>query len=41
MTNNPEKVQALENYGLTVAERVPVEPAPRAANRDAYALGPI
>jgi 3,4-dihydroxy 2-butanone 4-phosphate synthase / GTP cyclohydrolase II len=33
MTNNPEKVQALENYGLTVVERVPVETAPRSANR--------
>jgi 3,4-dihydroxy 2-butanone 4-phosphate synthase/GTP cyclohydrolase II len=33
MTNNPEKVQALENYGLTVVERVPVEAAPRDANR--------
>ena len=33
MTNNPEKVQALESYGLTVTERVPVEPAPRSANR--------
>jgi len=26
-------VQALENYGLTVTERVPVEPPPRDANR--------
>jgi 3,4-dihydroxy 2-butanone 4-phosphate synthase / GTP cyclohydrolase II len=33
MTNNPEKVQALESYGLHVVERVPVEAAPRAANR--------
>ncbi|HYC47470.1 MAG TPA: GTP cyclohydrolase II [Burkholderiales bacterium] len=33
MTNNPEKVQALESYGLTVVERVPVEAAPRSANR--------
>jgi 3,4-dihydroxy 2-butanone 4-phosphate synthase/GTP cyclohydrolase II len=33
MTNNPEKVQALENYGLTVVERVPVEAVPREANR--------
>jgi 3,4-dihydroxy 2-butanone 4-phosphate synthase/GTP cyclohydrolase II len=32
MTNNPDKVQALEDYGLKVAERVPVEAAPRAAN---------
>ena len=33
MTNNPDKVQALENYGLTVVERVPVEVPPRSANR--------
>jgi 3,4-dihydroxy 2-butanone 4-phosphate synthase/GTP cyclohydrolase II len=33
MTNNPEKVQALEKYGLKVIERVPVETAPRSANR--------
>jgi 3,4-dihydroxy 2-butanone 4-phosphate synthase/GTP cyclohydrolase II len=33
MTNNPEKVQALENYGLKVVERVPIEAAPRSANR--------
>jgi 3,4-dihydroxy 2-butanone 4-phosphate synthase/GTP cyclohydrolase II len=32
MTNNPDKVQALEDYGLKVSERVPVEAAPRAAN---------
>jgi 3,4-dihydroxy 2-butanone 4-phosphate synthase / GTP cyclohydrolase II len=34
MTNNPEKVQALESYGLTVVERVPVEALPRSANRN-------
>ena len=33
MTNNPAKVQALETYGLSVTERVPVETAPRTANR--------
>jgi len=33
MTNNPDKVRALESYGLTVVERVPVEAAPRSANR--------
>jgi 3,4-dihydroxy 2-butanone 4-phosphate synthase/GTP cyclohydrolase II len=33
MTNNPDKVEALENYGLTVVERVPIETAPRSANR--------
>jgi 3,4-dihydroxy 2-butanone 4-phosphate synthase / GTP cyclohydrolase II len=34
MTNNPDKVQALERYGLTVVERVPVEALPRSANRN-------
>ena len=34
MTNNPEKVQALESYGLKVVERVAVEAAPRSANRN-------
>ncbi len=34
MTNNPEKVAALEEYGLSIAERVPVEVAPRPANRE-------
>ena len=33
MTNNPDKVAALEDYGLTVVERVPVEVPPRSANR--------
>jgi 3,4-dihydroxy 2-butanone 4-phosphate synthase/GTP cyclohydrolase II len=33
MTNNPEKVRSLENYGLNVLERVPVEAPPRSANR--------
>jgi len=33
MTNNPDKVQALESYGLSVVERVPVEAVPRSANR--------
>ena len=33
MTNNPDKVAALENYGLTVFERVPIEAPPRSANR--------
>jgi len=32
MTNNPDKVAALENYGLTVAERVAIEAPPRSAN---------
>jgi 3,4-dihydroxy 2-butanone 4-phosphate synthase/GTP cyclohydrolase II len=34
MTNNPDKVQQLEAYGLTVTERIPVEVPPRKANRD-------
>jgi 3,4-dihydroxy 2-butanone 4-phosphate synthase/GTP cyclohydrolase II len=34
MTNNPEKVAALESYGLMVTERVPVEVPPRPANRE-------
>jgi 3,4-dihydroxy 2-butanone 4-phosphate synthase / GTP cyclohydrolase II len=33
MTNNPDKVQALESYGIKVVERVPIEAAPRSANR--------
>ncbi len=34
MTNNPDKVAALEKYGLDVVERVAVEVPPRAANRN-------
>jgi len=34
MTNNPEKVQALEEFGLTVTERVAIEVPPRTANRE-------
>ena len=33
MTNNPDKVRALEEYGLAVIERVPIEIAPRQSNR--------
>jgi len=33
LTNNPDKVQALEDYGLTVVERVALEMPPRSANR--------
>jgi 3,4-dihydroxy 2-butanone 4-phosphate synthase/GTP cyclohydrolase II len=32
MTNNPDKVQALARYGLTVAERVAIEVPPRKSN---------
>ena len=34
MTNNPDKVAALEDYGLKVVERVAVEVPPRDANRN-------
>jgi 3,4-dihydroxy 2-butanone 4-phosphate synthase/GTP cyclohydrolase II len=34
MTNNPDKVAALERHGLTVAERVAIEVPPREANRN-------
>jgi 3,4-dihydroxy 2-butanone 4-phosphate synthase/GTP cyclohydrolase II len=34
MTNNPDKVRQLEQYGLTVIERIPIEVAPRQSNRD-------
>ena len=34
MTNNPDKVRSLAEYGLTVAGRVPLEAAPRQANRE-------
>ncbi len=34
MTNNPDKVQALAEYGLTVTERVPIEVPPRKSSRD-------
>jgi 3,4-dihydroxy 2-butanone 4-phosphate synthase/GTP cyclohydrolase II len=33
MTNNPDKVRSLEEYGLKVVERVSLEAAPRQANR--------
>jgi len=33
MTNNPDKVQALEEYGLKVVERVALDIPPRQANR--------
>jgi len=34
MTNNPDKVQQLADYGLAVTERVPIEVIPGKANRD-------
>ena len=33
MTNNPEKVRSLEEYGLKVTERVPIEVVPGKSNR--------
>jgi len=33
LTNNPDKVKALEDYGLKVTERVSIEVPPRSANR--------
>jgi 3,4-dihydroxy 2-butanone 4-phosphate synthase/GTP cyclohydrolase II len=34
MTNNPDKVRQLEQYGLPVAERIPIEVRPGEANRE-------
>ena len=34
VTNNPDKVRQLEEYGLTVTERIPIEVAPGKSNRD-------
>jgi 3,4-dihydroxy 2-butanone 4-phosphate synthase/GTP cyclohydrolase II len=34
LTNNPDKVRQLEEYGLAVTERVPIEVAPGKSNRD-------
>ena len=34
MTNNPDKVAALQRHGLNVSERVAIEAAPREANRN-------
>jgi len=34
ITNNPDKVRQLGEYGLTVTERVPVEIPPRKSNRE-------
>jgi len=33
LTNNPDKVRALEEYGLTVTERIALEAPPRQSNR--------
>ena len=34
LTNNPDKVKALQDYGLIVTERVAIEVPPRTANRN-------
>jgi 3,4-dihydroxy 2-butanone 4-phosphate synthase/GTP cyclohydrolase II len=34
MTNNPDKVRQLEQYGLTVTERIPIEVTPGKSNRE-------
>jgi len=34
LTNNPQKVKALEDYGLIVTERVAIEVPPRSSNRN-------
>jgi 3,4-dihydroxy 2-butanone 4-phosphate synthase/GTP cyclohydrolase II len=34
MTNNPDKVRQLGQYGLTVTERIPLEVQPGLANRE-------
>jgi 3,4-dihydroxy 2-butanone 4-phosphate synthase/GTP cyclohydrolase II len=34
MTNNPDKVRQLEQYGLPVIERIPIEVLPGKANRE-------
>ena len=34
LTNNPDKVRQLGEYGLTVTERIPLEIPPRKSNRD-------
>ena len=34
ITNNPDKVRQLEQYGLTVTERIPIEVQPGKSNRE-------
>ena len=32
LTNNPDKIDQLERYGIPVVERVPLQPTPREEN---------
>ena len=34
LTNNPHKVSSLQQYGVTVTERVPLQTQPTVTNRD-------
>ena len=36
LTNNPEKISALEAFGIEVTERVPCQPDPRGVHSDDY-----
>ena len=36
LTNNPDKIQALEEHGVHVTERVPCQPEPRGMQSEDY-----